>query len=145
MTENEKWNYINQLESDLLKGGTILSEWTSFLVKDSHLAYCSGAYLSSILSSQSAIECHLRYDYYSTESTKKLGFYALIEKLEISPKLKEDLHELRIFRNKWVHVNDPNNDSDLLERPKYYEEELLQFATKTIKTTLTIVLLNQFV
>lgn len=30
MTEEQKWDYINQLDEELLRGGVILSEWTTF-------------------------------------------------------------------------------------------------------------------
>ncbi|MEH2404453.1 hypothetical protein [Nostoc sp.] len=54
MNEQEKWNYINTLEDELLLGGVILSEWSTFLAKDAELAFCSRANLA-------AIESHFRY------------------------------------------------------------------------------------
>lgn len=80
MTEKPKWDYIIQLDEELLLGGVMLSEWTTFLVKDAEIAFCSGAYLASILASQSAIESHLRYDYFNSTETKGWSFYDLIEK-----------------------------------------------------------------
>ena len=145
MTEEQKWDYINQLDEELLVGGVILSEWTTFLVKDAETAFCSGAYLASILASQAAIESHLRYDYFNSIETKGWGFYDLIEKSNLKSELKTELHLLRKYRNKWVHVNDPSNDNELLERPEYYETELADFSKTTIKSMLKILYSNQFV
>ena len=145
MTEEQKWDYINQLDEELLMGGVILSEWTTFLVKDAETAFCSGAYLASILASQAAIESHLRYDYFNSTETKGWGFYDLIEKSNLKSEFKNELHVLRKYRNKWVHVNDPSNDNELLERPEYYETELADFSKTTIKSMLKILYSNQFV
>ncbi len=143
--EEDKWEYINQLDDELLLGGVVLSEWTTLLAKDSETAYCSGAYLSSILSSQAAIESHLRYDYFYSVDTKGWSFFELIEKSDLVDDLKCELNILRKFRNKWIHVNDPSNDEDLLERPKYYENELADFSTVTIRTMLKILYSNPYI
>jgi hypothetical protein len=136
MTEEMKWEYINQLEEEFLQGGLILSEWTTFLTKDAETAFCSNSNLASILACQAAIESHLRFDYFEVEESKGWGFFLLIENSSLPENLKKDLHELRIYRNKWVHVKDPSDDSDLLERPEYHENEILEVAKKSIKTML---------
>ena len=138
MTEGQKWDYINRLDEELLLGGVILSEWTTFLAKDAETAFCSGAYLASILASQAAIESHLRYDHFNSTKTKGWSFYDLIEKANLRIELTKELHNLRKYRNKWVHVNDPANDNDLLERPEYYETELADFAKEAIRTMLKV-------
>lgn len=145
MTEREKWDYIINLDEELLLGGAILSEWTTFLAKDAETAFCSGANLSSILTCQAAIESHLRFDYFDPKESKDWGFYLLIENSSLDDDLKSELHELRKFRNKWVHVKDPTDDSDLLERPEYHESELQEFAYKTIRTMLTTLYSNQWI
>lgn len=98
MTEEQKWDYINQLDEELLLGGVILSEWTTFLAKDAETAFCSGAYLASILASQAAIESHLRYDYFSHIETKGWSFYDLIEKANLGGERTKELHDLRKYR-----------------------------------------------
>lgn len=145
MTKEEKWDYINQLDEELLLGGVILSEWTTFLVRDAEIAFCSGANLSSILACQAAVESHLRFDYFDPTKSKGWSFYSLIEKSEFEIEVKSELHELRKFRNKWVHVNDPTNDQDLLERPDFYENELEEFSKKAIKTMLKVLYSNPFI
>lgn len=113
MTEKQKWEYINRLDEALLLGGVVLSEWTTFLAKDAEIAFCSGAYLSSVLASQAAIESHLRYEYFSGNTTKNWSLFNLIENSKLDNNLKSELHDLRIYRNKWVHVNEVEEDSKL--------------------------------
>lgn len=136
MDEAEKWDFINDLDEELLLGGVILSEWTTFLAKDAEIAFCAGANLSAILACQAAIESHLRFDLFDPVESKGWGFYKLIEKSSLNPDLRFELHELRKYRNKWVHVENPANDTTLLERPEYHEAELLEVAKKAIKTML---------
>jgi hypothetical protein len=138
MDEEDKWDYINDLDEELLQGGVILSEWTTFLVKDAETAFCADANLASILACQAAIESHLRFDYFDSTESRGWGFYQLIENADLKDELKKELHELRTFRNKWVHVKDPSDDSDLLERPEYHENELSEVAKKSIRTMLKI-------
>lgn len=59
--------------------------------------------------------------------------------------LKIALHELRSYRNKWVHVRDPANDSDLLDRPEYHESELEEVAKTSIKTMLQVLYTDPFI
>lgn len=144
LSETEKWNYINNLDEELLLDGVIISEWTTFLVKDAEIAFCSGAYLSSILACQAAIECHLRYEYFGEIETKRWSFFKLIENSQLNDKLISELHELRKYRNKWIHVNDPHADSQLLEKPEYYEDDLFMFSKKAIKIMLMVIYSNQY-
>ena len=136
MNEQDKWAYINQLDEELLKGGVVLSEWTIFLAKDAEVAFCSGANLSAILACQAAVESHLRFDYFNAIKTKGWGFYKLIEESDLNERLKTELHDLRKYRNHWVHVKDPCNDEDLLIRPEYHEKRLFDEAKKSIRVML---------
>ena len=89
MTEQDKWDYINDLDEELLQGGVILSEWTTFLVKDAEMAFCVGANLASILACQAAIESHLRFDYFnSTESKNWETTEKQTKKLRMSKQIK---------------------------------------------------------
>lgn len=144
MSTDEKWKYILDLDEELLKGGVVLSEWTTFIAKDAETAYCSGANLSSILACQAAIETHLRYEYFDPKKCKGWGFFHLIENSSFDDEMKSQLHELRRFRNKWIHVKDPQDDDDLLKRPTYHETELADFAKKSIKTMLRALYFDQF-
>jgi hypothetical protein len=144
MSQNDRWSYIINLDEKLLLGGVMLSEWSTFLVKDTDEAFCAGANLASILAAQAAIESHLRYEYVGNQSTRKLGFYDLIEQAPLHSDLKRELHALRRYRNRWVHVNDPTDDEDLLKRPEYYETELEHMAFLAIKVMRQVIYQEQF-
>jgi len=144
MDEQAKWEYINKLDEELLVGGVILSEWSTFLVREAETAFCNGANLAAILVAVAGIESHLRFEYFSDPSERKYRLYDLIENAPIPPELKEDLHKLRKYRNKWVHVEEPSHDEELLSRPKYVEEELEKMAQTAIKALLQTIYLEQW-
>ena len=83
MTSDEKWTHLAKLEDELLLGGVILSEWTTFLVRDADTAFCAGANLSAILSAQAAMDAHLRYEYFPARSSRSLSFAELVQKAPI--------------------------------------------------------------
>ncbi len=145
MTERQKWDYILSLEEELLKGGVVLSEWTTFLAKDAETAFCSGANLAAILAASAAIETHLRYEYFNPKECKHWGFYELIENSDLPEDLIQELHKIRKYRNKWVHVKEPFDDDDLLKRPEYHENELESMAKKAIKTMLEVLYQSQWI
>jgi hypothetical protein len=39
VTENEKWEFILALDDELLKGGVILPEWCSVIVREADVAF----------------------------------------------------------------------------------------------------------
>ena len=138
----DRSTFLLQLEDELLIGDVMLSEWSTFLARDADKAFQAGADLATILMSQAAIECHLRYEYFRDEQ-RKLGFYDLIEQSPLDAKLKADLHRIRKYRNRWVHVNDPHDDEDLLTRPEYYETELDEMAFDAIRAMMKTLYLEQ--
>jgi hypothetical protein len=139
-----KWDYINELDEELLVGGVILSEWSTFLIRDVDTAFCAGAHLAAILTSQAAIESHLRFEYPYAQETPRASFYDLIEKAPISTELKAKLHRLRRYRNKWVHVNEPQQDDELLTKPEYYEAELEEMARFAVRVLREVIYLEQW-
>ena len=145
MSPEEKKEYINKLDEELLVGGVMLSEWSTFLIRDADTAFCSGANLAAILVSQAAIESHLRFEYADAQKTGNVGFYGLIENSPIPEELKSNLHKLRKYRNKWVHVNDPREDDGLLNKPEYYESELEEMAEFAVKALREVIYLEQWV
>ncbi|HBB88422.1 MAG TPA: hypothetical protein DC047_12480 [Blastocatellia bacterium] len=138
----DRQDYLLRLEDELLMGDVMLSEWSTFLARDADTAFQAGADLAAILMSQAAIECHLRYEYFDGER-RKLSFYELIEQSPVPLGLKIVLHKVRKYRNRWVHVNDPHDDEDLLTRPEYYETELEEMAFFAIKAMMQIIYLEQ--
>ncbi|MFD0727446.1 hypothetical protein [Lysobacter brunescens] len=136
MTQDDRWAQIVALDEELLKGGVILSEWCSFIVREADVAFAAGADLASILTAVSGIETYLRSEH---SETGKERLVELINRASIDAGLKDDLHVLRKYRNKWVHVDEPWNDSNLLERPEETEQELERmalFAARALRRTI---------
>ena len=126
MTEDQKWAYLIELDERLLKGGVVLSEWATFLVKDADLAFVGGAYLASIITALAGVETHLRGE--GGRSKKPLA--DLIAESDLEEELKQELQILRKYRNKWVHVAEPWEDEALLQEPEKHEAELEEMAKR---------------
>lgn len=136
MNKDERWKLLTALDEDLLKGGVTLSEWCSFIVRETDTAFVKGANLAAILTAVSGIETYLRSEY---SVTGKERLTDLINQASINIELKADLHLLRKYRNKWVHIDVPWKDADLLEHPEATEQELEQmafFATHALRRTI---------
>lgn len=136
MNEEARWSHLIALDEELLKGGVILSEWCAFIVKEADIAFVHGAFLASILTAVSGVETYLRSEY---GSLRKESLFDLIDKANIAQNVKKDLQKLRKYRNKWVHVNDAWDDTELLNTPDKFEKELEKmafFAVKTMRKTI---------
>lgn len=93
MTKTEKWDYLLELDETLLVGGVMLSEWTTFLIRNADLSFVGDANLSCIITSLAGIETYLR----SEEESKRTNLYDLIEQTSLDIDLKAELHSLRII------------------------------------------------
>jgi len=136
MNREERWSHLVALDEELLKGGVILSEWCSFIVRETDTAFVNGAHLASTLTAVSGIETYLRSEY---AQTTKNRLFKLIDESPIDDSLKSGLHKLRKYRNKWVHVDDPWKDESLLESPEAHERELEEmafFAARLLRQTI---------
>ncbi|QNH05157.1 hypothetical protein HNQ27_21185 [Pseudomonas sp. B11D7D] len=142
MTENERWAHLVALDDELLKGGVILSEWCTFIVRDADTAFANGAHLAAILTAVSGIETYLRSEY---SKTGRERLVELINIAEIDASLKTDLHTLRKYRNKWVHVDNPREDEELLEHPETVEDELEEMAFFAVRALRRTIYENQWV
>ncbi len=132
----DPWEYISALDDELLKGGVILSEWCSEIVRQCDLAFVGGAYLGTILTAVSGAETYLRSEY---SETKQQRLFALIDNAPIAEDLRADLHRLRRYRNRWVHVEEPWADETLLESPEFVAnelEEMARFAVRVLRQTI---------
>ena len=128
MTEEEKWQYLIDLDERILQGGVILSEWATFLIRDADTAVACNASLASIITGLAGVETHLRGEGGGSEQR----FVDLINESDLEEDLKEELHTLRKYRNKWVHVTDPWDDDFLLELPEKHEAELEDMARRCV-------------
>jgi uncharacterized protein YutE (UPF0331/DUF86 family) len=142
MNEKTRWEFINGLDEDLLKGGVILSEWCAFIVREADLAFAKGADLASILTAMAGIETYLRSEYAQSQKDR---FYELIDMAQLDAELTETLHQLRKYRNKWVHVSEPWDDAKILENPQLYEQELEEMAILAARTLRQVLYENQWV
>ena len=135
MTEQERQDYLLQLDEELLVGGVVLSEWCSQIVREADTAFVHGAHLASILTAVAGIETYLRSEF---EGSRK-RLFLLIDEAPIPEDLRAQLHELRRYRNRWVHVEDPWNDQPLIERPEQVAgelEEKARLAARILRETI---------
>lgn len=125
----DRWSYLVGLDDELLLGSAVVSEWAAFMVRQADIAFAMGADLATILAVVSAIETHLRAGY--GNNSDRLS--RLINLARIDESLRADLHDLRRYRNRWVHVDSPNEDSDVLENPQHFEAELASRARMAVR------------
>jgi hypothetical protein len=142
MNQDQRWEYLIALDEELLKGGVILSEWCSFIVREADVAFANGAHLASILTAVAGIEAYLRSEH---SQAAKERLVALINQSSLDSDLKTDLHALRKYRNRWVHVDDPWDAGSLLERPEETERELEEMALLATRALRRTIYENQWV
>lgn len=114
----------------------MLSEWCAFVVREADTAYISGAFLASILTAVCGIETYLRAEY---SQSGKERLFELIERSPLLDDLKRDLQALRKYRNKWVHIENPADDSFVLECPADVDSDLesqAYFAARCLRRTI---------
>ncbi len=136
MTADQKWQFILDLDDELLKGGVILSEWSTFLIKDADLAFVHGANLACTITAMCGIESHLKHES-GEESRARL--VDMIDASGLEADLIAELHELRKYRNRWVHVRAPQDDVAFLERPQKHEAELEAMAQRAMRALRRVV------
>ncbi len=128
---DERERLLLAWDDELLLGGVVLSEWSSFLIQDADVAYCAGADLAALLAAQAAMESHLMYEYGDRGSTR--GFADLIERSPLARELKDRLHDIRRYRNRWVHVRNPQEDQALIDEPDRHRSELADMTTRAMR------------
>jgi hypothetical protein len=138
----DAWEYLISLDDELLRGGVILSEWCSEIVRQCDLAFVGGAYLGVILTAVSGAETYLRSEY---SESKQQRLYALIDNAPIPDDLREDLHRLRKYRNRWVHVEEPWDDEALLDSPELVADELEEMARFAVRVLRKTIYENQWI
>jgi hypothetical protein len=141
MSADDRWDFLVQLDEDLLKGGVLMSERSAFLIRSADLAFVHEAYLASLLTAVAAIESHLRGEYPDSRG----NLFNLIDTSELVPDLKAEFHTIRRFRNSWVHVDDPWDDSALLEDAERSENELFEMARRSLIALRKTVYCNPYI
>jgi hypothetical protein len=128
MTADEKWAYLVELDESLLKGGAVLSEWTTVLVRNTDLAFVGEANLAAIITALAAIETHLRGE--GGNSNGRL--IRLIAEASMEEDLRGELTFLRKYRNKWVHISEPWDDENLIQDASSHEVEIEEVAKRSL-------------
>lgn len=103
------------IQEDVLRGGICVQDWTTFQLENAYISYCAGAKLSCVVMCQAAIESFMRDD----ERLSDRNFNNLIEESSYDNEMKEKLHILRKYRNKWTHINEKDEEF-------YVDEEELE-------------------
>lgn len=142
MNESERWDYLASLDEELLLGGVILSEWCTFITREADTAFARGANLGSIVLTMSAVEMHLRSE---CSADRGMRLFDLIEVSDLPKDLKADLHTLRKYRNKWVHVGEPWEDEALLADPAAADQELDRMAVFATRILRRVIYANPWV
>lgn len=140
MDLQERKLFVDRIYREFLPGGlAVLSEWTAWLASEADTAFLSGSDLATVLVAQAAIEAHLRYGH---SPSRRASSFDLIDNSDLPDDLRAKLHELRRYRNNWVHVNDPHEDMELLERPEHHRDELEQKALLAIRCLAQVIALS---
>jgi hypothetical protein len=138
MTADEKWAYLVELDETLLKGGAVLSEWTTALVKNADLAFVGEANLAVIITALAAIETHLRGE--GGNATGRL--VQLIAEASIEEDLRAELTFLRKYRNRWVHISEPWDDEKLIQDESSHEVEIEEIAKRSLSALRRVIYSN---
>lgn len=142
MNEEERWAFINALDDEILKGGATMSEWCAFMVRECDYAFVAGANLATVVTAVAAIETYLRAEY---AKAKRMRLAELVNQSPIEQGLRDDIHKLRIYRNKWVHISTPEDDETILDNAAIYEEELEAWAMLAQRTLRRTIYENQWI
>lgn len=142
MTEDEKWDLIIKLDDELLVGGVILSEYVSELIRNVDLSFVAGANWAAIITSIAAMESYFRSEY-NDDDDKKL--YELINESDLEATDKDNLHNLRRYRNTIVHVKRPWDDEIILNSYDKFIEDVEQITINALRLLRKIVYSNPWI
>lgn len=133
MENNSKYEkreqILLQIQDEVLRGGICFDDLTSFQLENAYIAFCAGADLACLVMCQAALESYIKDD----ENIESNRFYDIIENCSYSDDIKQQLHHLRQYRNKWMHIN-IKKDTDF----NIDEIELMQEAINAYKLTLEV-------
>ena len=141
MDGDEAYDYIAFLDETLLKGGVMLSEWCVIIIREADLAFIGGANLATVITAMAGIETYLRSEYGSND---RVGLGELTKTSPIPEDLKIEIDSLRTYRNRWVHVRNPNEDQELQQQPEKLDKELELNAKRAITALRKTIYLNQW-
>ena len=142
MSCEQREQYWIDLEDEILQGGAAFSEWCTYISKDVYIAFVNGANLSTIVMALACIETYLKTENFER---KRQPLSKMIDDEEaLCDEEKQSLHELRKYRNKWVHMYNAD-DRDILDNERQITDEAEKMAFLAVKILLTVLFSNQFV
>lgn len=104
MENNSKYEkrkqILLQIQDEVLRGGICFDDLTSFQLENAYIAFCAGADLACLVMCQAALESYIKDD----ENIESNRFYDIVENSSYSDEIKQQLHHLRQYRNKWMHI-----------------------------------------
>ena len=109
MSDDGRWEWLAQLDEELLDGGVITSDFAAELIRNADLCFIHDAFVACLVMCGATIETWLREE----EGTHDKRFVELIDASDLDPATKTEMHELRKERNRWVHIDDPWEGNDL--------------------------------
>ena len=142
MSHEERAQYWIDLEDNLLIGGAAYSEWCNFIAKDAYTAFVHCADLSTVVMSLACIETYLKTE--SPDMQSQPLHSVINNECMLCDDEKETLHNLRRYRNKWVHLYNLDDD-EILQKEEHFIAETERMACLAVKMLLTVLFSNQFV
>lgn len=133
--------YLLNLDETMLKGSVILSEWSSLVIFEADHAFVSEANLATVLTAVAAIETHLRFE---ADGFRKKNLAWLIDNSNLKQPIVEDLHQLRRYRNVWVH-GDRSDDEEPVFGEGGHGDKLEEMAFEAIRLLREVIYSNQWV
>lgn len=142
MESNDRAELLLKLDDELLLGGVIISEWCVFITKSTDIAFVNKADLATIITALAGIESFLRTEDYQS---KGKNLYKLIDDYDfIDAETKNELHNLRRYRNSWVHLEN-NDDEPILINEDRYIKEVEEMAILAVTLLRKVIYSNQFI
>jgi len=105
-------------------------------------AFIHGADLSTVVMSLACIETYFKTE--NPDLHKKSLFYLIDTETALSEEERQNLHKLRHYRNRWVHMYDLDDD-EILNDETSFIHEAEEMACLAVKMLLTVLFLDQFV
>jgi len=136
MVEADRWEYLVALDEELLQGAVLLSEWCSLIVRETDQAFVHHAHLATVITAVAGVETYLRSERFCAPGAR---LCELIDSAGLEDDLRDDLHVLRKYRNRWVHIDEPWEDEKLLESEDLFDNELETmafFAVRALRRTI---------
>lgn len=137
---SERETYFGELLESELKGGIIISEYSAFLARDAEAAFVCGAFISTVIVCCSAIEAHIRF-----EGGQGNNLHGLMAHINVSEETLVEINAVRQFRNKWVHVRDPEMDERLQKECDVVVDECEAMARRALKCLVKVLCADQYV